>query len=56
MRQVRISKEMREIMDKVKIEFMRRGKPQPSFKRISDIIAKKIKKEDLVLDDVIIRF
>lgn len=51
--QVRISREMREIVDFIKAEHLRRGKNPPTVAIITRAMARKIKKEDLLRDEFI---
>ena len=49
----RISKEMKEIITFIKAKYMLAGKKPPSSSKITKIIAKKIKKEELLRDEFI---
>lgn len=52
---IRVSRELKQIINYVKARYLLAGKTPPSGTEITKIIAKKIKKEEL-LSDAFIRF
>lgn len=54
-RQVRISKEFRDLINFIRAKYIIEGKRPPNNSQITKMIAKKINKEDL-LQDVFIKF
>jgi len=52
---IRASPEFRKIINKIKAKYLLENKKPPTTSKITAIIAKKIKKED-VLNDLFIRF
>jgi len=50
---VNISEELKKQMDEVRAEFTKQGKKPPSIREMTKNLSKKIKKEDLVLDEYI---
>ena len=51
--QARIGKELRALINQVQIEALKKGKKSPSVKQITDRIAKKIKQEDILFNEII---
>lgn len=48
-----ISEELKKQMDEVRAEFTRQGKKPPSIRKMTKNISKKIKKEDMIVDEYI---
>lgn len=49
----RISKELGDIIRLVKIDAMKKGKKVPSTKQITKMIAKKLKDNDIFMQDIV---
>lgn len=47
---IRASKKLRKLIDDIRIEFMKKGLTPPSRAKITEIIAKKLRKEDILYD------
>ena len=52
-KQERISKDMVKIINYVRTEHMKRGKTPPSARKITQMMAKRIKKEELLYEEFI---
>ena len=50
---IRSSKEMNMLINNIQIEFLKKGKKVPSVRNITKMIAKKIRKEDILFHEFI---
>ena len=52
---IRADPEFMKLIKNIKAEYLKKNKTPPSISKITKMISTKIKKKDLVLDDVIIK-